>query len=83
MSNIRQFFKGFKKGTNNFGKCIVTIINSVLLLIAYLFGIGLTSIFAKLIGKHFLRTKISKTAKSYWSDLNPKKKPVEEYYRQF
>ena len=83
MNSLKQFFRGFKKGMHNFGQNIAIIINSASLLIVYFIGIGLTSIVAKIFGKHFLETKISKKQESYWSDLNLKKKPIEEYYKQF
>lgn len=83
MKQIDSFFTGLKKGMNSFGGSISTIINSALLLTVYLIGVGLTSLFAKLIGKHFLETKVSKYEKTYWADLNLKKKDIEEYYRQF
>jgi len=82
MSTAKQFFSGFKKGMNDFGTNISTIINSVLLSLVYISGAGFTSLIAKLFGKHFLDMKASKR-KTYWSDLNLKKKPIEEYYRQF
>ena len=78
---IQPFFTGFKKGTKGFGHNISTLVNSTLLCIVYLLGAGLTSITAKIIGKHFLDTKIPK--ESYWENLDLKKKPIEEYYRQF
>jgi len=74
-------FKSFKKGMKNFGDNMAIVVNSVLLSFVYIIGIGLTSIFAKLFGKKFLETK--RRSDSYWSDLNLKKKPIEEYYRQF
>ena len=83
MKQITAFFTGLKKGMNSFGSNISLIINSVLLLFVYLLGVGLTSIVAKLTGKHFLETKISKNEKTYWTNLNLKKKNIEEYYRQF
>ena len=83
MEYFKHFFNGFKKGMNNFGQIISVIINSILLLIAYIIGIGLTSVAAKIFKKNFLDTKIDKKRKSYWSDLDIKKKPIEEYYRQF
>ncbi len=79
----KNFFKGFKKGMESFGKNIAGIINAALLIIVYLIGVGLTSIIAKLFGKHFMDTKLSKKKKSYWSDLNLKKRPIEEFYRMF
>jgi len=83
MSKIKQFFRGFKEGFKDFGHSISVIVNSALLLAVYLVGVGLTSIFAKLSGKRFLHKKLSKSRETYWSDLNLKKKPIDEYYRQF
>tara|TARA_Y100000310_G_C20461610_1_gene705641 strand:+ start:484 stop:714 length:231 start_codon:yes stop_codon:yes gene_type:complete len=74
---------GFGSGLNNFGKTIAIIVNSLLLLIVYFIGVGLTSTFGKLLGKSFLEVKISKSKESYWSDLNLKRKPIDSYYRQF
>ena len=82
MRRSKRFFNGFKKGMRKFGNYISLIINTTLLTFVYLIGVGLTSIFAKIIGKHFLEMKISKKS-TYWSDLNLKKKPIKEYYRQF
>jgi len=81
-SKNQRFLIGFKKGMGNFGHNIALIINTILLTFVYLIGVGLTSIFAKIVGKHFLEIKLSKKD-SYWSDLNLKKKPIEKYYRQF
>ena len=83
MSTIKQFYVGFKIGMNNFGQNIATIVNSTLLFTVYMLGIGLTSIIARIFGKHFLETEILKKRKTYWSNLNLKKKPIETYYRQF
>jgi len=83
MKKLKQFFKGFKKGFKDFGMNIANIINSLLLLIVYIIGVGLTSIVAKLVGKHFLEDKKPSNKKSYWKELGLKKKPTEEYYRQF
>lgn len=81
--SLNQFFHGFKRGTKDFGHNISIIINSVLLSVVYIIGVGLTSLIAKIIGKHFLDKKTSKESQTYWTDLNIKKKPIEEYYRQF
>ena len=82
---LKQFLKGFKLGMEEFGSNIAIIINSILISIVYLIGVGFTSIIAKLSGKHFLETKtsIKKHTRTYWSELNLKKKPIEDYYRQF
>ena len=80
---MNEFFKGFKKGIKEFSDNIAIIVNSILLSIVYFIGVGTTSLFARIFKKHFLDTKISKEAKSYWKDLNLKKKPLKECYRQF
>jgi len=81
--NIKLFIKGFKKGQKNFGENIGIIINSILLSFVYIIGVGLTSIFSKIVKKDFLDLKIKKEDESYWSELNLGKKPLQEYYRQF
>ena len=83
MKLLKQFFKGFKEGFKDFGHSITIIINSILLSVVYIFGVGITSVFAKIFGKHFLDTKISKKRKTYWQDLNLKKESIDKYYRQF
>lgn len=80
MKNLNDFIKGCKVGFENFGKTLGTVVNSALLLLVYLFGVGLTSVFARLFRKHFLELKKRKT---YWRQLNLGKRPTEEYYRQF
>ena len=75
-----SFFKGVKKGTKDFGENISTLVNSLLLLIVYVIGVGLTAIVAKVMRKQFLDTK---KKDSYWNELNLKKKEMKEYYRQF
>ena len=77
------FFNDLLKGQKMFGEDISSMVNFFLLTFTYFFGVGLTSICAKIFGKHFLELKINKEKDSYWSELNLTKKPVEEYYRQF
>jgi hypothetical protein len=69
-------------GFKEFGENITLIINSILLSFVYFSGVGFTAIFARIIKKHFLETKLTKD-KTYWQNLNLEKKPIEEYYRQF
>lgn len=83
MSKLKDFFHAFKKGMQNFGQNITVIVNSVLLAIVYFIGIGAASVLAKLLRKHFFETEISEKTNTYWSDLDLKKKPIDEYYRQF
>lgn len=83
MKKINEFITGFKEGQKLFGEHIGIIINSILLSLVYFLGVGITSIFARIFGKHFLELNIDKGLPTYWSELNLTKKSMEEYYRQF
>jgi cytochrome c biogenesis protein CcdA len=83
MSESKDFLLSLKRGQKAFGEDIAAIINSFLLTITYIFGVGLTFVAAKLARKSFLETKIQKDAPTYWEELNLTKKPLSEYYRQF
>lgn len=83
MVKMKSFIQQFKKGQKEFGEDIAIIINSILLSIVYLFGVGLTSSIAKVFRKRFLDLKIDPKVKTYWCDLNLTKKPINEYYKQF
>jgi hypothetical protein len=80
---MKAILKGFKQGMRAFGDSIAVIVNSVLLAVVYLLGVGLTSIVCRLFLKRFLDLKPSKHATTYWVDINLKKRPIEEHYRQF
>ena len=83
MNAAMQFFKGFREGMHDFSSSISTIVNSTLLTIVYLIGVGVTALLAKMFKKKFLEISCSEKKESYWSDCDLKKKPLEEYYRQF
>lgn len=76
---IKHFLEGMRKFSNN----LIIIINSLLLLIVYFIGVGIVAILSKISGKKFLQTKPDKDKISYWQNLNLKKRPIQEYYRQF
>ncbi len=78
----KDFFKGVKSGQKHYGESIGVIINSALLSAVYLIGVGLTSLFAKISGKHFLDLK-TKNQNTYWEELNLGKEDIEKYHRQF
>jgi hypothetical protein len=80
---VKNFLRGLKKGGKEFGDNIAGIVNSVLLSFVYFFGVGITSIFAKIFNKRFLELKIDKSKKSYWEELNLSKEELERYYKQF
>ena len=78
-----NFIAQLKDGQKAFGEDIAAIINTFLLSVVYIIGVGLTSIAARIFGKKFLNLQIDKNAETYWEDLNLDKKKMEEYYRQF
>lgn len=79
---MRAFFSGFKEGFQEFGHNLNTLINTVLLTVVYIIGVGLTSVAARLFGKRFLVTEPSDD-ETYWQELNLETKEMEEYFRQF
>ena len=60
MAKIKSFIHQLKKGQKEFGEDLAVIINSVVLSIVYLFGVGLTSLTAKIFRKKFLVWKQTK-----------------------
>jgi len=80
---VKPFVKGVKKGFKDFGLGITAIVNAILLTLVYVIGVGLTAIVAKIFGKHFMDVKKQKNIKTYWKELNLKKEPTDNYYRQF
>jgi len=82
MGWIRYFYKGFKEGLRIHAQDISTVLNALILMFVYFFGVGFTSLISKIFRKHFLDIKTQKKAKSYWSVLNLGKKQRNEYYNQ-
>jgi len=83
MKGSSKFINGFKKGMREFGNNAIMIINSCLLALVYIIGVGISSILAKIFRKKFLDIKIEKDRKSYWTDIETKNNKMEEHYRQF
>lgn len=74
---MNSFLKGFKEQGEN----ISILVNSILLFIVYIVGIGITSLILKLFRKEFLSMK--KYDESYFEDLNLGKKEYDEYLKQY
>jgi hypothetical protein len=83
MSRLGTLVRSFAEGFRRFGARIGLIVNMVLLSVVYLIGVGVTSVVAKLAGKRFFPAKMSSSKKTYWSELDKKKQPLERSYRQF
>ena len=69
--------KEFQHGLKEFSTCISTIVNTVLLSIVYIVGVGIASLSNKLSKKELLELKQKDT--TYWSDF----KQSDKHYRQF
>lgn len=80
---LRSFLSGLQNGVKIFGDNMNEIVVLILATMIYVFGIGITAIFAKLRGKHFLDMQIHKKQKSYWEDLQLGTKETSTYHRQF
>ena len=74
-----SFRKGFAAGTRAFGERVSMIVNTLLLLVVYVVGVGLPAILGKLTGKRFLSTE---KQESYWVAI-PREDDKEGRYRQF
>ena len=83
MNPLKSLFKGFRKGQKLFGDTMLALPISIVLTFVYIVGVGLTSIIAKMFGKHFLDTKLDSRRRTYWEDLDLTTKKKEAYYRQF
>lgn len=83
MNQAQLFLKSVGKGMKQFGENITALINTLLLLMVYFIGVGVTALIARFIRKQFLDQKTSKEAKSYWSDLHITTEEQKKYYRQF
>jgi len=82
MRSIKDFFRGFREGFKGFAFKVTDAINFVLLFFVYFIGVGITSIIAKIFGKHFLDLKF-KDKKSYWVKRKLESRAIERYYKQF
>jgi hypothetical protein len=80
---MMDFIRGARKGMERFGHDIATLINTIILAVVYIIGVGITSLVAKIAKKRFLEMELNKKAKTYWNDLNIKKRKTDDYYRQF
>jgi len=78
------FFKGFYEGIKEFSAILVGIINFILLLLVYIFGVGMSFVIAKVTRKKLMNLeKFDKKVKSYWIDKKIKKPNIKDAYRQF
>jgi len=79
---MKMILRGFTKGFQRIGHNITIIVNTTLLFIVYVFGVGISWVLIRTFGKHQLELK-QHNGETYWHDLHLGKKKMEEYYKQF
>jgi len=80
--SFKKFASGFKKGQGFFTESLSTIVNTVILTLIYIIGVGATSIFVR--GKkRMLHLETEKGKKSYWENIEKKDNTKEGFYKQF
>jgi hypothetical protein len=72
----------FTSGMHEFGSLIAIIVNSLLLSIAYVVGVGPTTLISKFFGKKFLETRLTSESSTYWNDIEQKPIRMDDYFRQ-
>ena len=80
MGAAKDFVIGFKGGFSEFTKAVAHTVNVFMLIIAYIVGVGLVALFAKISRKQFLRLG---KKNSYWVERNLGRQKYEEYKRTF
>jgi hypothetical protein len=83
MGKAREFLAGLKAGFGDFGAGVANVVNFILLSFVYVAGVGMTSVVAKMRGKHFLKAGVDPKAKSYFEHEAIKKEEKDRYYSQF
>lgn len=80
---MRFFLQSFKAGMLFFGERTSTLVNTLLLGIVYIVGVGPMSLLAKLSGKKFLDLTLDTARSSYWEKTGQQPDVLNRYYRQF
>ncbi len=80
---IKQLFNGFKKGFGSAGHLVSNIVNTILLLIVYVLGIGIISLYFNLKKKDLLNLKTKTVNESYWQDKKNRNKTKEDSLKPF
>ncbi len=84
MDAIKLFFKGLSSGFQEPGHFLARLINTLLLLIVFIFGVGPVALIARLRGKRYLgTTSFQQTVTTYWQDYSLDNKSKEDYTKLF
>jgi hypothetical protein len=80
---LNTLLRGFKTGFKQFSESINKLVNTLLLSVAYLTGVGIVALISKIQKKKLLLLKHDKKKDSYYQGLMLSTKQKKEYYRQF
>ena len=81
---LLSVWQGFRDGFKTLGEDVSTLVNTVLLALVYILGVGITAIIAKIAGKRFLERDIAASnPKTYWNDVEDEHPDLESHFRQF
>lgn len=83
MGVLKLFFKGFHAGFKNVGYIISGIFNTLMFLLVFIFGIGMVSIFFKIMKKKLLDLKFNKSKNSYWVDKKNRNSSMEDSLKPY
>ena len=83
MENLKLFFNQIKLGFKEFGEVLSFLINTLLLFLVFVLGIGIIAIIAKLLKKKFLDLYPDKNLKSYWVSKVNRNKNLEDSVKPF
>lgn len=72
-----------RHGIELFGALINNVVVWAALFVVYVVGIGVTALFARLVGKKFIRSQIDYSAESWWEPLDLSLQERERYYDMF
>jgi hypothetical protein len=77
------FFRGVYEGFKSVGHNIAALFNGIFLTIAYVIGVGPTTIVAWVVRKKFLDLRFGSADTTYWEDHDKATEPLDKYRRQF
>jgi len=75
--NVKSLYFYLNKNLKKAEKIFINFISTISLIATYFFGVGITSLVAKLVGKKFLEKSINK---SQWSTVDYTKKINKKMY---
>ena len=80
---LRDFFGGWWAGFKMVGESFTIAFNAFFLTIAYVVGVGITAMVAKVVRKHFLDLGWPANRQTHWVENTIKTERFEKYRRQF